>query len=746
MIPGLRRTLIAFAPAVALVVFVAVFLHGYDTPLWQALRYVVVFLFSVTGPGTLVYRASLGSQRSLLADTSLGTAVGVLLNLGFWFVFVAVGIGEWLLAAPVLVYALFLVVPRLRTHWVMPSPAVPPSPIAAWGLAGTSAAALVSMWQAFAMALPPGENDWYQDQYWHLGNSARFLTHVTSSDMRVAGEPLVYHWFSNAHIAAQSLSTGLDLTLVFARLWMVPILVATTVLMATVARQLTGSWLAGSLASLMLVLSARIDVFPVIGIPTGAAFAAFSPSQTFSILLFLLLLSTLILLWQQQSLLLPGWVLLFLTMAAAPGAKSSVLPVLVCGLALGMVVTLLRRGRWTLFGIPLMLSLAALAITMPFLGGGSAGTKIQLFSTIRRNPYYAEHMQLTTGQQLFPDTALLPGLTSWQGLVAVGLLLAVFAAQHAWVSFATPKLREQEDATMGGAAWTLLGIGIAGWSAMMLVDQDGLSQVYFFNGAIPALYLVAVWGYWHHVSTFWDPAVALRGAVVGGAAGFMLHTLVLSVTPSDGAATLAAVLAGLVLVGTWVVERAAHRRTPRLDRAGLSVGSFLLAASLVPLLAGLEAKPVPKPKEQIVTAQETQAALWLRDHSAPDEIVATNVHCLLVPQEQPCDNRAFWVSAFSQRPVLIEGWAYTDSAHERHGDNGLTFAAQPFPDQELFTLNETAFTAPTTEGLAELSDKGVRYLFAAHSRGAISPELGELAVALYRNDDVTVYALPDEEG
>lgn len=732
---GLRGRLTVLAPTLAAAAFVAVFLHGYDTPLGQALWYVIVFLFSVTCPGTLVYRAILGSQRSLLADLSLGTAVGVLLNLSFWFVFVGLGVGGWLLAAPLLVYALFLVVPGLRRHWRTARPVEPTPVIAAWGLAGASAAALVVTSEAFALALPPAETDWYQDQYWHLGNSARFLTHVTSLDMRVAGEPLVYHWFSNAHIAAQSLATGIDLTLVFARLWLVPILIASTLLMATVGRQLTGSWSAGCLAALMLVLSASIKVFPIDGIPTGSVFASHSPSQTFSILVLLLLLSTLILLWQRQQLPLAGWVLLFLTMVAAPGAKSSLLPVLVCGLALGTVVTLLRRGRWLLFGIPLLLSLTALVITMPFLGGGGAGIKIQLFSTIRRNDYYAEHLQLTTEQQLFPDGPVLPGLTTHEGLIATGTLLVVFAAQLAWTSLAVPRLRE--DSTLGGAAWTLLGIGIAGWSAMMLVDQDGMSQVYFFNGAVLALYLLAVWGYWHFVVKAWDPSLALHGTLAGVLATVVLHSLI----PVVRLAHWPVAVASVVLLGALIVIWAGFNDGPRRDRAGIVLGSLLLAACLIPGNTQVKAATVPEQRDHFVTVGEAEAALWLRENSSPDDVLATNVHCVRVTQEQPCDNRSFWVSAFTQRAVLIEGWAYTDAAHQRHGENGLIFAAQPFPDQELFALNEAVFQDPTPENIQEMRDRGVRWLFASDHRGGVSPRLAELAPVAFQNGDVIVLEL-----
>src|SRR5690606_14709727 len=123
-------------------------------------------------------------------------------------------------------------------------------------------------------------------------------------------------------------------------------------------------------------------------------------SQNYSLLVLLLILSLLIDLWR-RSLSRAAWVLLALALLAAPGAKSSLLPILICALALGLLVQLLRRRAWRGTLAALGLAILALLVTLPFLGGGEAGVKLQLFSTIRRTPFYADALGLSVADQLF---------------------------------------------------------------------------------------------------------------------------------------------------------------------------------------------------------------------------------------------------------------------------------------------------------------------------------------------------------
>jgi hypothetical protein len=147
-----------------------------------------------------------------------------------------------------------------------------------------------------------------------------------------------------------------------------------------------------------------------------------------------------------------------------------------------------------------------------------------------------------------------------------------------------------------------------------------------------------------------------------------------------------------------------------------------------------------------LTPWNIEAARWLRDHSSPDDVVATNVHCRAV-REGRCDNRMFMVAAFTERRVLVEGWAFTPHANE---DLARTFKpyeiqryVSPFWDPARLAANDLAITDPTPERLDELRDRwGVRWLFVSY-RGGDAPgaRLGEFADLRYKNREAWVYEL-----
>ena len=82
-----------------------------------------------------------------------------------------------------------------------------------------------------------------------------------------------------------------------------------------------------------------------------------------------------------------------------------------------------------------------------------------------------------------------------------------------------------------------------------------------------------------------------------------------------------------------------------------------------------------------------EAARWVRDNSSPDQVLATNAHCRAVGGDGVCDARSFWLSAYSERRVLVEGWLFAPRVSET--------GEQSFWDPALLALNDEAFTAPT---------------------------------------------------
>ncbi|PWU61537.1 hypothetical protein DLE60_05155, partial [Micromonospora globispora] len=198
--------------------------------------------------------------------------------------------------------------------------------------------------------------------------------------------------------------------------------------------------------------------------------------------------------------------------------------------------------------------------------------------------------------------------------------------------------------------------------------------------------------------------------------------------------TLVALLVALcwpVLVGRW--PALAGRGTLLLLTAALVAG----APGLV--MDGAAAHHYPNGGAYAVVsmpASRVEAARWVRAHSAPDDVVATNVHCRQVVNGW-CDARSFWLSGYAERAVLVEGWAF---APRMVGLPEGPYA--PFWDAGRLRANDAAFTTPTAAGLAELRDRyGVRWLVVDREVAPESPELRSLADLRFENGRMAVYRL-----
>jgi hypothetical protein len=101
-----------------------------------------------------------------------------------------------------------------------------------------------------------------------------------------------------------------------------------------------------------------------------------------------------------------------------------------------------------------------------------------------------------------------------------------------------------------------------------------------------------------------------------------------------------------------------------------------------------------------------------------------------------CDTRTFWLSAYAERRVLVEGWAFAPRVA------GNAYA--PFWAPDLLRRNDEAFTAPTAQGLDWLRGRGVRWLVVDGAVAEVPADigaLGALAPLRYRNDRISVYEL-----
>jgi hypothetical protein len=190
-----------------------------------------------------------------------------------------------------------------------------------------------------------------------------------------------------------------------------------------------------------------------------------------------------------------------------------------------------------------------------------------------------------------------------------------------------------------------------------------------------------------------------------------------------------------VAVMTYLVLRLAVPSRPVLQGAVPLLIIALVMGFSLPNVATILASPINgKPISGLaIPGDGIDAARWLRDHSDPDDLVATNLHCTSYsPLDTSCDARNFWVSAYSERHILVEGWA--DTTRTSTSD-------APFWDPSLLAANDAAFTDPSAAAVAKLRDEyGVHWLFADLTR-AESDSIGRYADLRYRKGDFAVYEL-----
>jgi hypothetical protein len=108
-----------------------------------------------------------------------------------------------------------------------------------------------------------------------------------------------------------------------------------------------------------------------------------------------------------------------------------------------------------------------------------------------------------------------------------------------------------------------------------------------------------------------------------------------------------------------------------------------------------------------------------------------------------CDARHFWISALSERHVLLEGWAYTNTLNDLVAGTGMGPNSLPFWDQARQQENDIVFVAPTRDNLRVLREKyGVRWLYADPTQTIVSSALNSLATLHFKAPDALVYELP----
>jgi hypothetical protein len=774
---SLPRLALRALPWVVVVAALLAALLWTGTPEKAILRYGGYWVAGVVVPGTLVFRALRGSLGNLPEDVGLGAVTGFAVQLIGWAVAVGTGLGDWLWLWPLLVIAPFVVVPGLRPHWSLRSPE-PMRLAASWAIAGVmviAVATLTAFWWG-TNPLPPAAHSLFGDIYYHWSVAAELRRTVSPQQPQMAGEPLIYHWFSDAYRASASMLSGVPLSTVMLRLWIGPVVLTTALAVAALGRHVGKVWWTGPVAAFVAVVVPVASFWPGYVAGPLTVLVPYSPTMVFAVPV--LAAVTFLLVDIARGVRLGrAWVLFAALLIVASASKSSSLPVLFGGMCLAALAAWLinRRTPWALLA-SITAALVVFAVTRPVLAGGEAGAGIQVgawftflptFGWLSTEKYIAGtggfwptpwlHMPWSTRAALF---ALMFCLL----LSQIGRLAGLAALVH-------------RSTRRDVAAWLLAGMAVAGWGAAFLLSHVAIGQVYFAYSAIPAEAALTAWLLAAAAPGRRRAVVVLGGIAVGWLTGALLRrvgpgrehlggTAVAGNNPGGGreqwvahwrydlfvpvAALAAVVVAGVLL---WWLLRL--RWTATLAGGGVAVlvagavglGVDTTYRDLEPQVRAAADGRLPTGGLEgrfWLSTEEMRAAQWLARNAPPDDIVATNVHCEGVrTPATDCTSRSFWVSAMTEHAVVLEGWAYQPAAMAEHGVDGRPYYLQPAPDAERLRINDAAFLGPTAEGLAALRDRfGARWLYADSRASAVSPLLATLATVRYRAGTVTVYELP----
>lgn len=753
------------------------------------LTYAAVWGISTAGPGILLWRA-LSRPTSLAQDLGFGPVLGVALLLPAWAVAISVGLPWLMWLWPAGVGIAFTVVPSLRRHW-RPQRAPHLRTSVRWhvAMAVVSALSLSSLYLRLLqqITLPPKATHTFQDIWYELSLVEALGRSVAIQDPAVAGEPLRYHWFANAHVAATQLLSGLPAAPVVFHLWTVAMLLSLVFALAAatdrILRGPSGRDPAGALwwpGPLVVVLATVLPATLFLsqprlpGIDNG--FVVSSTSGLLALVVVLAATGPVLDLLHGRSAKAGTWAVLVALLLLSIGTKPSLLPVFACG---GLMV-LLAQGvqRRRLPTIPLLLTVLPLILIPPAaltVFGSTGGSRLQLLQTLALDPSFQRTAGNAVGRPGHGGW-LAPGLADGPGRIwpvaAVLLTLFVLTELPRLLGLCGAGARQTRD---DPGTWWCFGVVGSGFAGLWVLSHPAYSQHYFWRIVIPLGVVLTVTTAirqlpWPHRGT--------GRPVLGFAAAGLLTALVLRLVFADPVEPPDPILGRLVPYAVAAVVLSAcllgYRRLPRpaggsgwrdrrcpgsppVRRPGVT--TYVAVVSFVCGLAVLQSTLDLVPPAQAavagsstartvpvryVTVEEQEAAAWLREHSEPTDVVATNVFCAPQRYAPDCRHVSFWLAGLTGRQLFLGGWAYTGASLAAYGEavdqeGSYQQVAAPWPQRLELSLRTVR--DPSAADIAALRAQGVTWIFADRRATEVSTRLSDMATLSYRNADVLVYRL-----
>ena len=722
----------------------ALALRHFDVPLADTTRFLAYLMLGITLPGTLLWRAVSRRPAPLIEDLAAGCALGYALEVLAYIGMRAAGLPYGVLLWPLATIAVFLAVPRLRRYWR----ALPGGSPAPWWFSWTTSAGIAFLvgWSCLEFfrstrITAPGYASMDFDMPFQLAIAGEVKHHVPPRIPWLVSEPLYYHWFVHAEVAATSWVTGLEPMTLLYRLSPLPMLAVLAVLVGVLARRVCGVWCSAPVAVAITFVGLAPNPFgwPLNWYARTYGFGAIedgsllrptlwnSPTQTFGCVLSVLLVIVLVdLLQAERTRLL--WPAFGVLLAAVMGAKATYLPLLLGGLGLVVAGELIRRRRvHRRAAIAGGVVLGALGFAQYVLFGGvSQGLTVAPLATMRSLAVSASTHFLS------------PATPAWR--TAVVTVLCLFAWACVW-SAAGGLVRRPTPPVL-----LLAGIGAAGVVGLCAFNHPGLSQYFFFESARPYLGVLAACGFAALVPHFHRALLVflLAGAVVVYAVRQLDRPIGTRPLAVAFAITWPYALLAATCVLAFLVARRWFGSLAFALVAALSFGFGLPSAVDQVRLQALTAPNLWRQALEHnapVTPGTMEAGRWLRDHSEPNDLVATNAHCRSIPVP-PCDNHHFSVAAFTERRMLFEGTGYTARSFEIAQATGRNAGGIGYWDAAIGQANDAAFNQPSVASVGVLRDRyRVRWLFADELHEPPSPDLSAFATLRFRSGYCAVYQL-----
>ncbi|MEV0268768.1 hypothetical protein AB0H43_08345 [Hamadaea sp. NPDC050747] len=737
--PPTRRTpaawLAAWAPAPLALAGLSVFVVSNGVSVRDLLAFLAYLLVGITLPGALWWRAARRGSSTLAEDLAAGTTLGYALEVLTYLPARAAGVPLAVLAWPIATYLLFGLVPGLRRVWRMrPADRLPVW--FSWVLAGL--ACYPAIWSAIpfyaghGLSYPASASP-YVDLPYYLSLIGEVKHHIPPQFPFEAGQPLTHHWFLHPEIAATSWVTGIEpMTLLF-RLSIMPMILALGVMLALLARRIIGAWWAGALT----VAATWTLIGPALTSWAGGLSPGYSglpllwicPTQTFGAVLFAALMLTVCSLVSRGSAR-PDrrwgeWAVFTVLCTVVMGAKGTFGALLLAGIGLATVLgfVLARRIDRTLLGL-----------------GAVTGV---LFLVTRQLVYEGESFGL---RAMFPAPSLISrmnatGLTGDRPLWAYAVLGVLILL--GWVCLGGLILRLGRAGLAEPMPGILLGVGTAALLLVLVLAHPAGSEHYFVYSAWPYVCLLVVAGVAALLRSRETAAWRYAAAVGGGA---LVAYLTVKLGPAHRPAADRLLILVLAYAVPTVVAVAVAAGLAWRTGGGRRLLTSLLAVALLGFavetsVAGWRPPPDQRPT-RFIPAGALEAGRWLRDHSSPDDLVATNAHCW-PPVKTGCDSRHFWISAYAERRVLVESWGYTAWAHAEWIPFRLRPVRVPFHNPALLADNDTAFAQPTAASVGKLRDAyKVKWLFVGLTQHKPADGLDRVAVLRYAAGSCRVYEIP----